>query len=179
MRNLDEMKEYTQEINITDELMSQINEIISHYPEGKQKSALLPVLHIVQDAHDNWLSVGLMNKVAEILKITPIEVYEVATFYTMYNLKPVAKYRFEFCRTACCCLRNGEDLMDYTCQKLGIKAGEITPDGMFGVVGVECLGACGYGPMLQLGDFYHEKMTPEKIDALIEECKQGKVKLHA
>lgn len=173
------MKEYTQEINITDELMSRINEIISHYPEGRQKSALLPVLHIVQDAHDNWLSVGLMDKVAEILKITPIEVYEVATFYTMYNLKPVAKYMFEFCRTACCCILGGEDLMDYTCHKLGIKAGEITPDGMFSVVGVECLGACGYGPMLQLGDFYHERMTPEKIDALIEDCIQEKITLHA
>lgn len=173
------MKEYTQEINITDEQMSRINEIISHYPEGKQKSALLPVLHIVQDAHDNWLSVGLMDKVAEILQITPIEVYEVATFYTMYNLKPVAKYMLEFCRTACCCIRGGEDLMDYTCQKLGIKPGEITPDGMFSVVGVECLGACGYAPMLQLGDFYHEHMNPEKIDALIEDCQQENIKLHA
>lgn len=173
------MKEYTQEINITHELMSRINEIISHYPEGKQKSALLPVLHIVQDTHDNWLSVGLMDKVAEILDITPIEVYEVATFYTMYNLKPVARYMFEFCRTACCCIRGSEDLMDYTCDKLGIKPGEITPDGMFSVVGVECLGACGYAPMLQLGDFYHEHLTQEKIDALIEDCKQKKVTLHA
>lgn len=173
------MKEYTQKINITDELMSRINEVIGHYPEGKQKSALLPVLHIVQDAHDNWLSIGLMDKVAEILQITPIEVYEVATFYTMYNLKPVSKYMLEFCRTACCCIRGGEDLMDYTCNKLGIKPGEITPDGMFSVVGVECLGACGYGPMLQLGDFYHEHMTPEKIDALIEDCKQEKITLHA
>ena len=173
------VKKYTQEINITDEIMARINEIISHYPEGKQKSALLPVLHIVQDAHENWISVELMKKVAEILNITPIEVFEVATFYTMYNLRPVSKYRFEFCRTACCGLRGGEDLMDYTCQKLNVEPGEITPDGMFSVVGVECLGACGYGPMLQLGDFYHEKMTPEKIDALIEDCKQGKVKLLA
>lgn len=174
-----EIKQYKQNIHIGDELMARINELVSHYPEGKQKSALLPVLHEVQDAHDNWLSVGLMDKVAEILKITPIEVYEVATFYTMYNLKPVAKYMFEFCRTACCCLRGGEDLMDYTCAKLGVKQGEITADGMFSVVGVECLGACGYGPMLQLGDFYHENMTPEKMDALIEDCRQGKVKLHS
>jgi NADH-quinone oxidoreductase subunit E len=173
------MKEYTQEINITDQVMARINELISHYPEGKQKSALLPVLHVVQDAHDNWLSVALMNKVAEILQITPIEVYEVATFYSMYNLKPVAKYMFEFCRTACCSLRGSDDLMDYTCEKLGVKPGQITPDGLFSVVGVECLGACGYGPMLQLGDFYHEHMTPEKVDALIEDCKDGKIKLHS
>lgn len=175
----EKLRKYTQEINISDEIMTRINELISHYPEGKQKSALLPVLHLVQDAHNNWLSVDLMDKVAEILKITPIEVYEVATFYSMFNLKPVAKYMFEFCRTACCSLRGAEDLIDYTCAKLGIKLGEITPDGMFSVVGVECLGACGYAPMLQLGDFYHERMTPEKIDSLIEECKQGTVKFYA
>lgn len=172
-----ERREYTQEIDITDGLMARINEFISHYPEGKQKSALLPVLHAVQDAHDNWLSVGLMNKVAEILKITPIEVYEVVSFYTMFNQKPVGKYMLEFCQTSCCALRRGEDMMDYACQKLGVKPGQTTPDGMFSVVGVECLGACGYAPMLQLGDFYHEHLTEDKIDALIDDCKQDKLKL--
>lgn len=172
------MKEYIQEINISDDLMVRINELISHYPEGKQKSALLPVLHIVQDAHNHWLSIGLMNKVAEILKITPIEVYEVVTFYTMFNQKPVAKYMLEFCQTSCCALRGGEDMMDYACEKLGVKPGETTSDGMFSIVGVECLGACGYAPMLQLGDYYHEHLTREKIDALIEDCKQDKVKLY-
>lgn len=173
------MKEYSQEIRITAPLMERINELISHYPEGKQKSALLPVLHEVQDAHDNWLSTALMDKVAEILQITPIEVYEVATFYSMFNLKPVAKYMLEFCRTSCCSVRGGEDMMDYACQKLNIKPGEITPDGKFSVVGVECLGACGYAPMLQLGDYYHEQMTPEKIDKLIEDCKQDNIKFYA
>ena len=81
-----------QEINITPALMERINELISHYPEGKQKSALLPILHEVQDAHDNWLSIELQNKVAEILQIQPIEVYEVVTFYTMYNQRPIGKY---------------------------------------------------------------------------------------
>lgn len=170
--------ELTQEINITDEVTARINELLSHYPADKKKSALLPILHVVQDAHDNWLSVGLMDKVAEILEITPIEVYEVVTFYTMFNQKPIGKYRLEFCRTACCSIRGADDLIDYTCQKLGVKEGEVTPDGMFSVIGVECLGACGYGPMLQLGDFYHEKLTKEKIDILIEDCKQGKIKLY-
>ncbi len=173
-----EQIEYTQEINITDELMARINELISHYPEDKKKSALLPVLHAVQDAHNNWLSVALMNKVAEILDITPIEVYEVVTFYTMFNQKPVGKYMFEFCRTSCCALRSGEELMDYTCDKLGIRPGETTQDGLFSVVGVECLGACGYAPMLQLGDYYHERLTKEKVDALIDDCKQGNIKLN-
>ncbi|MFV0418115.1 MAG: NADH-quinone oxidoreductase subunit NuoE [Dysgonomonas sp.] len=173
-----EIREYKQVINISEELMVRINELLSHYPADKKKSAMLPVLHVVQDAHDNWLSRGLMDKVAEILEVKPIEVYEVVTFYSMFNRKPIAKYMFEFCRTACCGLRGGDNLMDYTCRKLGVKPGEITSDGMFSVVGVECLGACGYGPMLQLGDNFHEQLTEEKIDTLIEDCKQGKVNLY-
>lgn len=172
------VREYKQVINMSDELMARINELLSHYPVDKKKSAMLPVLHAVQDAHDNWLSRELMDRVAEILEVKPIEVYEVVTFYTMFNQRPVAKYMFEFCRTACCSIRGGEDLMDYTCQKLGVKQGEITQDGMFSIVGVECLGACGYGPMLQLGDNFHENLTKEKIDTLIEDCKQGKVNLY-
>jgi len=172
-----EKKEYTQEIKITDELQARIDELLSHYPADKKKSAMLPVLHAVQDSHDNWLSVVLMDKVAEILDVTPIEVYEVVTFYTMFNQKPTGKYMLQFCRTSCCSLRRGEDLMDYTCEKLGVKPGQTTEDGMFSVVGVECLGACGYAPMLQLGDFYHELLTKEKIDTLIDDCRAGKVSL--
>ncbi len=172
-----EIKEYKQEINITPELQGRIDELIGHYPADKRKSAMLPVLHAVQDAHDNWLSVGLMNKVAEILNVKPIEVYEVVTFYTMFNQMPRGKYTFEFCRTSCCSIRGGEDMIEYACNKFGIKEGETTPDGLFSVVGVECLGACGYAPMLQLGDFYHERLTEDKFDALVEDCKQGKIKL--
>ncbi len=169
---------HKQDINITEALMTRINELISHYPSDKRKSALLPVLHEVQDAHDNWLSVDLMDKVAEILHIKPIEVYEVATFYTMYNLRPIGKYMFEFCQTSPCCLNGVENLMDYTCNKLGVKVGEPTPDGLFEVRGVECLGACGYAPMMQLGDFYKEHLTEEKIDQLIADCKDNKIILH-
>ena len=152
-----------QEINITDALMNRINELIGHYPSDKKKSALLPVLHEVQDAHDNWLSTDLQVKVAEILEIQPIEVYEVVTFYTMYNQRPVGKYMFEFCQTSACCLNGVENLMDYTCTKLGVKVGEPTTDGLFEVRGVECLGACGYAPMMQLGDFFQEHLTEGKI----------------
>jgi NADH-quinone oxidoreductase subunit E len=173
-----ERKHYEQEINMTESLMNRINELLSHYPEDKKKSALLPVLHEVQDAHDNWLSIALMDKVAEILEILPIEVYEVATFYTMYNLKPIGKYMFEFCQTSCCCLRGVEDLMDYTCEKLGVGIGETTADGLFEVRGVECLGACGYAPMMQLGDFYKEHLTREKIDQIIADCRDNKIILH-
>jgi len=166
-----------QTINISEDLKNRIDELLSHYPKDKKKSALLPILHAVQDAHDHWISVELMDKVAEILEIQPIEVYEVVTFYTMYNQKPRGKYPLEFCRTSCCTLRGAENLMDYTCNKLGIREGETTKDGMFSVHGVECLGACGYAPMLQLGDFNHEYLTKEKIDQLIEDCKTGKISL--
>ena len=167
-----------QEINITESLMKRINELISHYPAEKRKSALLPVLHEVQDAHDNWLSTDLQIKVAEILEIQPIEVFEVVTFYTMYNQRPIGKYMFEFCQTSACCLNGVENLMDYTCEKLGVGVGEPTTDGMFEIRGVECLGACGYAPMMQLGDFFQEHLTKEKIDQLITDCKDGKITLH-
>jgi len=173
-----EVSHIKQEINVTEALMERINELLSHYPADKKKSALLPVLHDVQDAHDNWLSIELMDKVAEILEIKPIEVYEVVSFYTMFNRRPIGKFMFEFCQTSSCCLRGAENLMDYTCDKLGVNLGEPTADGLFEVRGVECLGACGYAPMLQLGDFYKENLTKEKIDELIEDCKNGKVSLH-
>lgn len=173
-----ERTQHQQEIHITETLMNRINELISHYPADKRKSALLPVLHEVQDAHDNWLSFGLQDKVAEILEIKPIEVYEVVSFYTMFNQRPIGKFMFEFCQTSPCCLNGVENLMDYTCSKLGVNVGEPTPDGLFEVRGVECLGACGYAPMMQLGDFYQEHLTEGKIDQLIADCKEGKITLH-
>lgn len=166
-----------QPVNVSERLLARVAELKSRFPEGKHKSALLTVLHEIQDENNHWLSVEAMDKVAELLNILPIEVYEVASFYSMYNQKPVGKYMFEFCRTSCCVTRGAEDLMDYTCQKLGVHEGEVTTDGMFSVKGVECLGACGYAPMLQLGDYYHEFLTPEKMDALIEDCKAGKVEM--
>ena len=173
-----EKTQHKQEINITDALMLRIEELCSHYPDDKRKSALLPVLHEVQDAHNDWLSIELQDKVAEILRIKPIEVYEVVTFYTMYNQRPIGKYMFEFCQTGPCALNGVENLMDYTCSKLNVKVGEPTQDGLFEVRGVECLGACGYAPMMQLGDFYQEHLNQEKIDQLIANCKDGKIVLH-
>ena len=166
-----------QEVIFSDKLMARVEVLKSRYPEGRHKSALLTVLHEAQNEFGDWLSVSVMDKVAEVLNIKPIEVYEVATFYSMYNQKPVGKYMFEFCRTSCCVTRGVEDLMDYTCKKLGVGLEEVTTDGMFSVKGVECLGACGYAPMMQLGDYYHEFLTPEKVDALIEDCRSGKVEL--
>jgi NADH-quinone oxidoreductase subunit E len=153
------------------ETMQEVQRIIAQYPEGKQKSALLRVLHLAQAEFGGWLSVNTMNYVAEVLNLKPIEVYEVASFYSMYNLKPVGKYMLEFCHTATCATAGVESLIDYTCKKLGVKTGETTADGLFTIKEVECLGACGYAPMLQLGKSYREHLTPEKMDALIDELK--------
>ncbi len=165
------------EINLSDRTLARIAELKTRFPEGRQKSALLTVLHEVQDENENWLTIEAMDKVAELLSIKPVEVYEVASFYSMYNQKPVGKYMFEFCRTSCCALRGAEDMIEYTCNKLGVEEGQVTADGMFSVKGVECLGACGYAPMMQLGDFYQEFLNEQKIDALIEDCKAGKIEL--
>ncbi|MEP6846174.1 MAG: NAD(P)H-dependent oxidoreductase subunit E [Panacibacter sp.] len=153
--------------------LKEFNRLVARYPEGKQKSALLPVLHLAQDSFGGWLSSGAMDYVASLLNIEPIEVYEVATFYSMYNLKPVGKYLFEVCQTGPCMLRGSDDIIAYIGQTLGIKPGETTTDGMFTLKTVECLGACGYAPMMQLGKHYREHLTKEKVDAIIDECRKN------
>jgi len=152
--------------------LDKVAEIIQRYPQGRQKSALLPVLHLAQEEFGGWLDVPVMDYVATLLKIEPIEVYEVATFYSMYNTKPVGKYMFEVCQTGPCMLNGSDQIIDYIKQKLNINVGETTTDGMFTLKAVECLGACGYAPMMQLGKFYREHLTPEKVDNIIEECRK-------
>lgn len=153
--------------------MAEFHRLVARYPEGKQKSALLPVLHLAQESFGGWLSRESMDYVAGLLQITPIEVYEVATFYSMYNLKPVGKYMFEVCQTGPCMLRGSDDIVAYIREKLGIKPGETTADGLFTLKTVECLGACGYAPMMQMGKTYREHLTKEKVDAIIEECRRN------
>lgn len=159
----------TEEVVFTPELISKFNEIVSRYPEGKQKSALLPVLHLVQ-AEYGWLSTAAMNKVADYLDIKPIEVYEVATFYTMFFLEPKGKYVLEVCRTGPCSIVGADKMMKYIEQKLGVKEGEVTADGLFSWRGVECLAACGMAPVLQIGpDYtYYENLNEAKLDELID-----------
>jgi len=158
-------------VQFSEQKLQKVNELISHYPEGKQKSAILPVLHIAQEEFGGWLDVPVMDYVAELLQLEKIEVYEVATFYSMYNLKPVGKYMFEVCQTGPCMLNGSDDIIAYIEEKLGIKPGETTPDGMFTLKTVECLGACGYAPMMQFGKTYREHLTKEKIDKIINECR--------
>ena len=151
--------------------LTKVKEIIARYPSGKQKSALLPVLHLAQVEFDGWLDVPVMDYVASLLEIEPIEVYEVASFYSMFNLKPVGKFVFEVCQTGPCMLNGSDNIIDYIKQKLNIGVGETTTDGMFTLKTVECLGACGYAPMMQFGKTYREHLTKEKVDSIIEECR--------
>lgn len=160
-------------IQFSEKSLSKVQEIIDRYPQGKQKSALLPVLHLAQDEFGGWLDVPVMDYVATLLNIEPIEVYEVATFYSMYNMKPVGKYLFEVCHTGPCMVSGAESVIDYIKQKLGINVGETTTDGLFTLKTVECLGACGYAPMMQLGKFYREHLTTGRVDAIIDECREN------
>ncbi len=162
-------------IQFNEQQMAEFNRLVARYPEGKQKSALLPALHLAQDTFGGWLSSETMDYVASLLHIEPIEVYEVATFYSMYNLKPVGKYLFEVCHTGPCMLNGSDNIIDYIKEKLGIKVGETTADGMFTLKTVECLGACGYAPMMQMGKTYREHLTKEKVDAIIAECRNNAV----
>ena len=154
-------------IQFPEPLLQEIARQIAKFPEGKQKSALLSVLHIAQ-AHFGYLSEPVMDYVARLLHILPIEVYEVVTFYSMYDTKPVGKVKLEVCRTGPCMIEGAEKLVSYIENKLGIKDGETTADGIFTLKTVECLGACGYAPMLQAGEKFHEHLTEAKVDELIE-----------
>src|SRR4029079_3298601 len=162
-------------MKFSEEKLKKVDEIKSRYPQGRQKSALIPLLHMAQEENNGWLSVEAMDYVAGLLQLKPIEVYEVATFYSMYNLKPVGKYIFEVCQTGPCMLNGSDDIIEYIKNKLGIKVGETTADGLFTLKTVECLGACGYAPMMQLGKHFREHLTKEKIDAIIEECERNAV----
>jgi NADH-quinone oxidoreductase subunit E len=158
-------------IKFTEDKMKVVQEMIERYPDGKQKSALIPLLHLAQEEFGGWLSAETMDYVASLLSIEPIEVYEVATFYSMFNLNPVGKHVFEVCQTGPCMLNGSDQMIDYIKLRLGIGAGETTSDGMFTLKTVECLGACGYAPMMQHGMHYREHLTKAKVDQIIDECR--------
>ncbi len=145
-------------------------EYVSRYP--KIDSCMLPALWLVQE-QEGWVSPEAMIYVADKLGKTPIQVYEVATFYTMFNLKPIGKYHIELCKTVSCMLCGSRELKQHIKDTLGIEAGQTSEDGLFHLSEVECLGACGGAPMFALNGQYHEKLTKEKVDELIKECKNG------
>lgn len=160
-------------IQFSEEKLKKVEEIIARYPEGKQKSALIPLLLLAQDEFGGWLDTPVMDYVASLLNILPIEVYEVASFYTMFNLKPMGKFVFEVCQTGPCMLLGSDEIILHIKNRLEIGAGETTKDGMFSLKIVECLGACGYAPMMQLGKTYREHLTVEKVDQIIDECRSN------
>ena len=167
------------DIKFSEETLAVANKIIARYPEGKQKSALIPLLHLAQAEFDGWLSPAAMDYVASLLHIQNIEAYEVASFYSMFNLQPVGKCLIEVCRTSSCWLRGANEVIQHLENKLGIKEGETTADGMFTLKAVECLGSCGTAPMMMIGAQFHENLTHEKVDAILETCKQeGKRKTY-
>jgi len=161
-----------QQISFSKERLAEVAHLKGLFPAGKHKSALLRILHMAQEDFGGWLSVPVMDYVAGLLEIKPIEVYEVATFYSMYQLSPVGKVVMEVCHTGPCCLLGAERIIRYIEEQLQIKVGETTTDGMFTLKTVECLGACGYAPMMQTGMHYYEHLDEEKIDALLADFRK-------
>ena len=147
------------------ETEERITRLLGNYPD--RQAALLPVLTAVQ-REKNWLSIATMDKVAERLGLSKRHVYGVATFYTMYNTDPVGKWHLQLCQNLSCSLVGGVQVLAHLEKKLGISAGQTTADKRFTLTTVECLGSCGSGPVLQINDVYHEDLTIEKVDQILE-----------
>lgn len=153
---------------LSDEVRAEIDRWIAKYPPEHKQSAVMAALSIVQKANGGWLTTELMDAVAAYLKMPPIAVYEVATFYSMYDLKPVGRHKLCVCTNISCLLCGSEHIVAHLRKKLGIKAGETTKDGKYTLKEVECLGACSGAPMMMVGDTYYEYLTPEKLDEILE-----------
>ena len=150
--------------------LDQVKREIAKYPSERKSSAVMAALRIAQEEH-GWLSVPLMDYVAELLGMRPIQVYEVATFYSMYDLKPVGRHKISVCTNISCMLCGSDAIVKHLEQRLGIKLGETTPDGKVTLKEVECLAACCGAPMFQIGKTYYENLTPEKVDRILEGLK--------
>lgn len=146
---------------------------IAKYPEDRQSSAVMPLLDLAQRQH-GWIPRAAMDEIARMLDMAPIRVYEVATFYSMYNLKPVGKFLIQVCRTTPCWLRGSDSLSDFLKTKLGVGFKEVTKDGLFSVMEVECLGACCNAPMVQINDDFYEDLTPELLGKVLDDLAAGK-----
>jgi NADH-quinone oxidoreductase E subunit len=146
---------------------------IRKYPPGRQASAVLPLLDLAQRQSGNWLPRAAMDAVAKILEMAPIRVYEVATFYSMFNLRPVGKHFFQICTTTPCWLRGSDEVVEACRSKLGIGIGETTPDGQFSLTEVECLGGCVNAPIIQVNDDFYEDLDGPSTEALIDALSRG------
>ena len=157
----------------TPETLAKAKAHIAKYPAGRQASAVLPLLDLAQRQHDNWLPRAAMDHVASLLDMAPIRVYEVATFYTMFNLRPVGRYFLQACTTTPCWLRGSDAVVETCRRKLGIGIGETTKDGLFSLREVECLGACVNAPMLQIGRDFYEDLDGPKTEAILDAFRRG------
>jgi len=156
---------------LSPEVLAKIDSWTVKYPDEQRQSAVIPALHIVQEANEGSLTTELMDAIAEHLRMPSISVYEVATFYSMYEHKPVGKNKLSVCTNISCMLRGSDDVLAHLKKRLDIGVGEMTEDGKFSIKEVECLGACGGAPMLELNKTYHENLTPEKLDEIIDAVK--------
>lgn len=166
-------KDTQQAFAFTQENLRRAEEIIARYPAGRQQSAVMPLLMLAQKQSQNWLPKAAMDTVAEMLGMPPVRVYEVASFYTMYNLEPVGRHMIEVCTTTPCWLRGSAGIVAACEKRLGVKVGETTKDGQFTLREAECLGACVNAPMCQVGDHFYEDLTPESMVKLIDALVQG------
>jgi NADH-quinone oxidoreductase E subunit len=153
-----------------------IKEIIAKYPQGRQASAVLPLLDLAQRQNDNWVSKEIVEKVAGILTMPIMRVFEVATFYTMFNLKPVGQYHIQVCRNTPCYLRGSDDILKACQEYAGVGLDERSADGLFSIVEVECMGACIHAPMVAINDDYHENLDPQGIKQILDDLKRAKPK---
>ena len=158
----------------TKENLSKAQKIVAKYPKGKQQSAVMPLLDLAQRQNDNWIPIAAMEVIGNMLDMPFIRVYEVASFYTMYNKQPVGKHLIQVCRTTPCWLRGSDEVTNACKKKLGIDVGETSKDGMFTLVEVECLGACVNAPLVQINDDYYEDLDAKSMAQLIEDLKAGK-----
>mgnify|MGYP001813230152 CR=1 FL=1 len=159
----------TEEMTLSAHARQEIDELLSHFPADQKKSALLGALNVVQHENNGYLTEELMEAVADYLGLAKIEVYEVASFYSMYELKPVARNNVAICTNICCMLMGSQSIVDHVENKLGIKVGESTGDGrIYLKKEEECLAACAGGPMMQVNHVYYENLTPEKVDEILD-----------
>lgn len=164
--------------DFTPENMKVVDQIIKKYPKGYQKAATIPLLDLAQRQNGGWLPLAAMNKVAKIVNVPPIEVYEVASFYTMFNRQPIGKHHVQVCTTTPCMLRGAYEILDECKKVLGIKVGETSSDKMFTLGEVECAGACVNAPVMSVGDDYYEDLTPETTRSILEAFKKGEKPPH-
>jgi NADH-quinone oxidoreductase subunit E len=169
-------KQYSKEnlkVEFTPATLEKVSRIIGRYPDGHRKSALLPLLHIAQEELGGYLSVDVMNYVASLLDLQPIEVYEVASFYTKFYPEKTGRFVIEVCHTGPCAICGGEKISEYLQKKLNIQPGQTTGDKLFMLREVECLGACGYAPAMQINTEFYEHLTEEKIDTIIDSLRKS------